>query len=97
MSNEELSKLAGRYNLRVQILPSVVIVYSQINEWVIEMDHKNNIKLCHFNNPRKSCRTHAQIEFLSNTNTNNYDYVFKYIRGHDDSIVIGTKHLKSIK
>lgn len=97
MGTEELHKLASSYNLRVQVLPSVVLVYSKINQWMVESDDKNNIKLCHFNNPRRSCKTHEQIEFYSNSGFATYEYVFKYIKGHDDAVLTGTKVMKSLK
>ena len=98
MNNEDdLHNLASSYNLRVQVLPSVMLVYSQMNEWLVESDDKNNIKLCHFNNPRRSCKTHEQIEFRSSKNVATYEFVFKYIKGHDDAVLTGTKHMKSMK
>ena len=97
MNSEDLQKLANKYNLRIQVLPSAILVNSKINEWVIELDCKNNIILYHFNNPRRKCRVHRQIKFCSENNTNTYDFVFKYIIGHDDSIISGTKNLKKVK
>ena len=97
MSSEDIQQLAKNYNLRVQVLPQSILVYSKMNEWLIEIDDRDNIILCHFNNPKRSCRVHQQIKFHSNNNVNNYDYVFQYINGHDDSIISGTKNLKSIR
>ena len=97
MGTEELHNLASSYNLRVQVLPSVVLVYSKINQmsqWLVEKNHKG-IALYHFNNPRKNCKTHSQIEFLNEVST--YEYVFKFINGHDSAILTGTKHMKKLK
>ena len=97
MNNEDIKQLAKSYNLRVQELPNAILVYSKLNEWMIEVDGYNNIKLYNFNNPRRTCRTHEQIKFYRKNKVNSFDYVFQYINGHDDSIITGTKLLKSIK
>jgi hypothetical protein len=95
MCENDLHKLASQYNLRVQVLPSVTLVYSKLNEWVVESDYNDNLKLYHFNNPRRNCKVHQQIEFYDDTAT--YNYVFQYIKGHDDAVLTGTKHLKRIR
>lgn len=84
MTECEICKLADKYNLRVTVLPSVVLVYSKVNAWVIEQYDKKMFKLFHFNNIQRNFKKHEQMDFINIAA--NYETIFEYIKVHDFSI-----------
>lgn len=80
----EICKLAEKYNLKVTVLPSVVLVYSKINAWVIEKYNDRLMVLYHFNNLQRSFKKHEQMNFKDIAA--NYNTIFEYIKVHDFSI-----------
>ena len=90
MTEGEICKLAEKFNLKVTVLPSVVLVYSKVNAWVIEQYDTKGFKLFHFDNPMRSFKRHEQMIFRDIAA--NYNTIFEYIKTHDFSI-FQEKHL----
>ena len=84
MSEIEIQTIASKYNCRVQVLPSAVLVHSQYDDWLIEFGEKDQIRLKHFNNIRKSFKTHNQLIF--HRCVADYNNIFSYISSHDHSV-----------
>lgn len=85
MSELEIKEIASKYNLRVQVLPSAVLVHSKYDDWLIEYGEKEQIRLKHFNDIRKSFKTHNQLIF--HKCVANYNNIFSYISSHDHSVL----------
>ena len=84
MCEIEIQQIANKYNLRVQVLPSAILVHSKYDDWLIEYGEKDQIRLKHFNDMRRSFKTDNQLIF--HRNVADYNNIFSYISSHDHSV-----------
>jgi len=87
MSELDLQQLASEFKLKIQVLPTqVILVYSRLDHWLLERGKGDMLLLKHFNNPRVSFKTHNQMAFKHIT-YETYRNIFSYISSHDHSML----------